>query len=70
MKTKDEYKQAILKALGNPASGVFVDHIDTIVEAVVGLDKKAGNSSDNEVKSQALPDTAKETRIVEAVEKR
>lgn len=70
MKTKDEYKQAILKALGNPSTGLFVDHIDTIVDAVVGLDKKAGNSNDNEVKGQALPDSAKETRIVEAVEKR
>jgi hypothetical protein len=70
MKTRDEYKQAILKALGNPSSGLFVDYLDTIVDAVVGLDKKAGNSNDNEVKGQALPDSAKETRIVEAVEKR
>lgn len=70
MKTKDEYKKAILQALGNPSSGIFVDYLDTIVNAVVGLDKKSDSSVDNEVKSSGLPDTAKETRIVEAVEKR
>jgi hypothetical protein len=52
---KAEIKKRILDALGNPVSGAFVDHIDTIVDAVVGTDSKA-------VKP------AKETRIVEAPE--
>lgn len=60
MKTKDEIKKAILNALGNPSSGVIVDHLDTIVNAVVGQDAN----------SQASVAPAKETRILEATEKR
>ena len=52
---KTEIKKRILEALGNPVSGPFVDHIDTIVDAAVGSDSKA-------VKP------AKETRIVEVPE--
>lgn len=65
MKTKDEIKQAILNALGNPSSGLFVDHIDTIVNAVVGDENKADTKNGQ---SASLP--AKETRILEATEKR
>ena len=65
MKTKEEIKKDILQALGNPASGIFIDHIDTIVNAVVGDENKAENKNGQ---SASLP--AKETRVVEVVEKR
>lgn len=65
MKTRDEIKKDILAALGNPQSGVFVEHIDTIVNAVVGDENKANNKNGS---SDSLP--TKETRIIEAVEKR
>jgi hypothetical protein len=65
MKSKEQIKTDILTALGNPSSGIFVDYIDTIVNAVVGDENKA-----NEQKSQSASLPTKETRIVEAVEKR
>jgi hypothetical protein len=65
MKSKDEIKKDILNALGNPQSGVFVDYIDTIVNAVVGDENK---SKDTNGSSASLP--TKETRIIEAAEKR
>jgi hypothetical protein len=65
MKSKDEIKKDILAALGNPQSGLFVDYIDVIVGAVVGDENKANDKNSS---SASLP--AKETRIVEAIEKR
>lgn len=65
MKSKEQIKADILKALGNPQSGVFVDYIDTIVNAVVGDENK---SKDINGSSASLP--TKETRIIEAAEKR
>jgi hypothetical protein len=65
MKSKDEIKKAILNALGNPSSGIIVDHLDTIVSAVVGDENKA---EDRKGLSDSLP--AKETRIIEVAEKR
>ena len=61
--TKDQIRKAILDALGNPSSGAIVDHLDTIVDAVVGSEtpKPAQKSS---------PEPAKETRVVEVSEKR
>jgi hypothetical protein len=65
MKSRDEIKKDILTALGNPESGLFVDYIDVIVNAVVGAENK---SKDNNGSSASLP--IKETRIIEAAEKR
>lgn len=65
MKTKEQIKKDILSALGNPSSGLFVDYIDTIVNAVVGDENKAETKTGL---SDSLP--AKETRIIEATEKR
>lgn len=61
--TKDEIKKAILDALGNPSSGAIVQHIDLIADAVVGL-----NAPNPARVSESKP--AKETRVVEASEKR
>lgn len=61
--TKDEIKKAILDALGNPSSGAIVQHIDLIADAVVGLNApNSAKASDNK--------PAKETRVIEASEKR
>lgn len=74
MKNRDEVKKAILEALGNPTTGVFVDYIDTIVDAVVGKEAKAtrpndaGGSVQGENKAASQP--AKETRVIEASDKR
>jgi hypothetical protein len=65
MKTKEQIKKDILNALGNPTSGIIVDNLDTIVSAVVGDENKAEMKTSL---SDSLP--AKETRIVEATEKR
>lgn len=56
---KAEIKKRILDKLGNPTTGAIVQHIDDIVDAVVGDD-----SSSSKVKP------TKETRIVEATETR
>jgi hypothetical protein len=55
MATKEEIKDAILKASGNPDSGIVRDNVDTWAQAVWELD--------NEVKP-------KEVRVVEAKETR
>jgi hypothetical protein len=55
MATKEQIKQAILKASGNPDSGLVNDNVDTWAQAVWELD--------NEVKP-------KEVRVVEAKETR
>lgn len=55
MATKDEIKKAILKAAGNPDSGVVVDNVDIWADAVWSLDN---------AKSE------KEVRILEAKETR
>lgn len=59
---KDQAKKAVLDALGNPQTGAIVDHLDTIVDAILGKD---------EAKSQtksSIP--SKETRVIEISEKR
>jgi hypothetical protein len=65
MKTKEQIKKDILNALGNPVSGIIVDNLDTIVSAVVGDENKAEMKTSS---SDSLP--TKETRILEATEKR
>lgn len=59
---KDQAKKAILDALGNPATGAIVDHLDTIVDAVLGTSETKSKTKD------ATP--SKETRIVEVTETR
>jgi hypothetical protein len=55
MATKQEIKAAILKAAGNPQSGIIADMADEFAEAVLGLEEK--NST-----------PAKEVRVVESKE--
>lgn len=55
MATKEEIKAAILKAAGNPETGVIADMADQFAEAVLGLEQK--NSA-----------PAKEVRVVESKE--
>ena len=71
MKSRAEVKADILEALGNPEAGVFLDHIDVIVDAVVGKEAKAPDVSGSlrDVGSVASA-PAKETRTIEASEKR
>lgn len=55
MATKEQIKAAILKAAGNPETGVIADMADQFAEAVLGLEEK--NST-----------PAKEVRVVESKE--
>jgi hypothetical protein len=55
MATKQEIKDAILKAAGNPSVGVIAEMADQFAEAVLGLEEKS-----------SAP--AKETRVVESKE--
>jgi hypothetical protein len=55
MASKEDIKKAILKASGNPDSGIVADNVETWAQAVWELD--------NEVKP-------KEVRVVEAKETR
>ena len=55
MATKQEIKDAILKAAGNPSVGVIAEMADQFAEAVFGLEEKS-----------SAP--AKETRVVESKE--
>ena len=55
MATKEQIKEAILKASGNPDSGIVRDNVDTWAQAIWELD--------NEVKQ-------KEVRVIEAKETR
>ena len=64
---KAEIKKRILDALGNPVSGAFVDHIDTIVNAVADTDAVADKVVGTDSKAVK---PAKETRIVEVPELR
>jgi len=61
MATKDEIKKAVQKATGNPEAGPVHAVIDSIVEAIVGLDSEPA-----EQKSEERP--AKETRVQKAPE--
>lgn len=78
MKNRENYKKAILAALGNPVSGVLVDSLETILDAVVGLEAKAplkpdardGDGDGTVQDGTAFERPAKETRIVGASEKR
>lgn len=60
---KDQAKKAILDALGNPATGAIVDHLDTIVDAVLG----SGEATKQNEKAST---PKKETRVVEISETR
>lgn len=55
MATKEEIKEAILKAAGYPSVGVIADMADEFAEAVVGLEEKSSTP-------------AKEVRVVEPKE--
>jgi hypothetical protein len=55
MATKQEIKDAILKAAGNPSVGVIAEMADQFAEAVLGLEEKS-----------SAP--AKEVRVVESKE--
>jgi len=55
MATKEQIKDAILRAAGNPETGVIADIADQLAEAVVGLEEKASTP-------------AKEVRVVESKE--
>lgn len=71
MKNREEIKKDILAALGNPSVGVFVDHIETILDAVVGERAKAPEKSGSvQGENKAAPKPAQETRVIEATEKR
>lgn len=75
---KENYKKAILKALGNPTSGPIVDYLDVIVDAVVGLESKGAYKPDAKdgdgdglvQDGTAYERPAKETRVIEAKNKR
>jgi hypothetical protein len=41
MATKQEIKEAILKAAGNPSVGVIAEMADQFAEAVLGLEEKS-----------------------------
>jgi len=78
MKNRENYRKAILDALGNPSSGVFVDYMDTILDAVVGLEAKAElkpNARDGDGDGLVQDGTAyerpaKETRVIGVPNKR
>jgi hypothetical protein len=55
MATKEQIKDAILKAAGNPETGVIADMADQFAEAVLSLEEKS-----------SAP--AKEVRVVESKE--
>ena len=55
MSTKEEIKDAILKAAGYPSVGVIADMADEFADAVVALEEKSSTP-------------AKETRVVESKE--
>jgi hypothetical protein len=55
MATKKEIKEAILKAAGNPESGIIADMADEFAEAVAALEEKSSTP-------------AKEVRVVESKE--
>ena len=55
MSTKEEIKDAILKAAGNPSVGVVADMADQFAEAVAALEEKSSTP-------------AKEVRVVEPKE--
>lgn len=75
---KENYKKAILDALGNPTSGILVDYLDVIVDAVVGLNDKSAYKADARdgdgdglvQDGTAYERPAKETRVIEAKNKR
>lgn len=75
---KENYKKAILQALGNPTTGPIVDYLDVIVDAVVGLESKGAfkpNATDGDgdgfvQDGTAYERPAKETRVVETKNKR
>ena len=58
MATKDEIKAALLKAAGNPSTGIIRDLADDFAQAVWELDNTNANNS------------AKEVRVVDAKETR
>ena len=65
MATKDEIKAAILKAAGNPESGVGFKNVDAWAEAVVALDAPTKSA-----KAEEKSAPAKETRVIASDETR
>lgn len=65
MATKDEIKAAILKAAGNPESGVVFKNVDAWAEAVVALDAPT-----KPAKAEEKSAPAKETRVIASDETR
>ena len=71
-------KKRILDALGNPTTGAIVDHIDTIVDAVVGRNEKSAykpDATDGDGDGLVQDGTkyerpAKETRVIGTSQKR
>lgn len=63
MATKAEIKKAVLNATGNTESGPVFKAIDSIVDAIVGLD-----NVEPEKKADERP--SKETRVMKAAEVR
>lgn len=74
----EEIKKRILDALGNPTTGAIVDHIDTIVDAVVGRNEKSAykpDAIDGDGDGLVQDGTkyerpAKETRVIGTSQKR
>jgi hypothetical protein len=64
MKNRSEVKQSILAALGNPSSGIFLDYIDVIVDAVVGKEAEKVRDEPKQSGSSAASQPTKETRVV------
>jgi hypothetical protein len=58
MATKDEIKAALLKAAGNPSTGIIRDLADDFAQAVWELDNTNANNP------------AKEVRVIDAKETR
>lgn len=66
MATKAEIKEAILKASGNPESGVVFKNVDAWADAIVALDAPTKPTEKVEEKSKPT----KETRTLSAEETR
>ena len=62
--TPENYRKAIMDALGNPTSGLFVDYMDTIVSAVVGLDAKTDITLDAVAGSRTPRNVVADTRPI------
>lgn len=57
---KQQIKSAILKATGNPQSGVIAEYVDVMVDEILKIDKKETKKFE----------PVKETRIIEPMNSR